>query len=473
MIRVGFLACLIAVTAGLALADDSPSDRASLGEWPMETLRTQDGRTYRGLLQAENQREVEFVEVVRPPGKDMYLVVRPIPAGAVADVQRLEAEERRKLIERIEQFKHRTRIEAGRMENVRLKKSEEGAAASYIYNGPWFRLASTSDDETTRRAVVRIEQIFRAYRHALPPRTEPRRRLEVMLYGSMEQYREYLLQNRLEIDHPAFFSAEANVIVAGADLSHYAERLKQIRAENERIEQQYRDLNREFPRQQRELAERLRERGFTDDQVREELRVRGKAWDDRFQVMLRKISEVNRRNDARFDDVSQQLFTRLRHEAFHAYLENYLFPQSRYDFPRWLNEGLAQVFESGRLDGETLRIDAPDRDLLRRLQADLTGGYRLPLAELLTSADEEFLITHSRADAADRRYLYSWGLAWHLLFNRNLLGGEKLDKYVQTDATQSPLRRFEGLVGQKLPDFERAWIEAMLNLSPASSAAPR
>ena len=32
-----------------------------------------------------------------------------------------------------------------------------------------------------------------------------------------------------------------------------------------------------------------------------------------------------------------------------------------HDVPRWLNEGLAQVFEGGQLESGSLRIDAPDR----------------------------------------------------------------------------------------------------------------
>ena len=33
---------------------------------------------------------------------------------------------------------------------------------------------------------------------------------------------------------------------------------------------------------------------------------------------------------------------------------------SAYDVPRWLNEGLAQTFEAGLLEADTLRIDTPE-----------------------------------------------------------------------------------------------------------------
>lgn len=357
------------------------------------------------------------------------------------------------------------------MDDVQLVEKVVEGRRLRIYDGPWFQLLSDSDDETTRRAVVRMEQFFRAYRHAIPPRVDSQGRLKIVLYGSMEQYRAYLRQYRLDLDHPAFYSPASNTIVAGADLTHYAERLKQIRAENERLRSHYAGLQRDFLRQQRELAERLRQNGFTTDEVREELRVRSAAWEDRFQATMRKLAEVDRRNEDRFAEVSRQLFARLRHEAFHAYLENYLYPARAYAFPRWLNEGLAQIFETATLDGDTLRMDAPDRDLLRRLQADLNSA-RLPLADLLTAEEDVFLVTHAQADVSQRHYLYSWGLAWSLLFFEEGLSDHALEQYASTESQSLPaIDRFEQLVGMKLPEFEQQWRGTMLRLGQPSRSS--
>ena len=61
------------------------------------------------------------------------------------------------------------------------------------------------------------------------------------------------------------------------------------------------------------------------------------------------ISRCDRENVQLFDKVTRQMFTRLYHEAFHAYLENYVYPHDRYDVPLWLNEGLAVLLEGGLL----------------------------------------------------------------------------------------------------------------------------
>ena len=86
-----------------------------------------------------------------------------------------------------------------------------------------------------------------------------------------------------------------------------------------------------------------------------------------------------------FEKVTRQMFTRLYHEAFHAYLENCVYPHDRHDVPLWLNEGLAVLFEGGMLESGTLRIDAPDAAALRRLKADLAGDRPLTLTALLAA----------------------------------------------------------------------------------------
>jgi hypothetical protein len=412
------------------------------------------------LIQSEGPREVEIIEVFRSPGKDMMLIIRPVSADAVASIERLPEDQRKQLAQRIEAFRQRAQIEAGALESVQLAESTENGARVWLYDGPWFRLIGAGEEETTRRAVVRIEQMFRAYRNAFPPRRQPQNRLRVYLFGSTEQYRNDLREKGLEVRHPALFSAPTNSILAGADLTHYAERLNRIRAENERIRADYESRNHEFAARKRELAEQLKTNGFTDDEITAELAVRQKAWQDQFDAMMLKLKEVDRRNNRAFDAVSDQLFARLKHEAFHAYVENYLYPHEEYAFPRWLNEGLAQVFETARLEDDSLRIDAPDPQRREQLQVDLAGGP-LPLAELLRADDDAFLVTHERAGTSERPYLYSWGLAWRLLMTGDLTHRGALDRYIEERNPTSPIDGFEQLVGMKLQEYERQWREAM------------
>jgi hypothetical protein len=247
----------------------------------------------------------------------------------------------------------------------------------------------------------------------------------------------------------------------------YAELLKQARKANNEVREQYESLRRELPKRKAEWANLLKQNGYSEEEFKAEVRVLERAWNDEYRSKMTELDAIDRRNADRFAEFSQRVFARLRHEAFHAYVENFLYPQSDFALPRWLNEGLAQVFETARMDGGVLRIDAPDRELLLKLQQDLRGDAPLRLADLLASDEQSFLAMHDRAGDSQQRYLYSWGLAWRLLSSTELLDDEALTAYVTPSAgAASPIERFERFVGKKLPDFEHEWREAILTLRP-------
>ena len=182
--------------------------------------------------------------------------------------------------------------------------------------------------------------------------------------------------------------------------------------------------------------------------------------------LMHQIHSAELRNVEEFNRVTDRMFVRLYHEAFHAYLENYVYPQADHDVPRWLNEGLAQVFEGGQLEYGSLRLDAPDANRLKALQQDLRSPQVLPLAELLTADESRFLVLHpGGAQASQRYYLYSWGLAYYLAFRQPILETPALDHYVEQAAgKRPPIERFEKLVGMPLAEFEANWRTEMLTM---------
>jgi hypothetical protein len=164
------------------------------------------------------------------------------------------------------------------------------------------------------------------------------------------------------------------------------------------------------------------------------------------------------------------MFKRLYHEAFHAYVENYVLRGGKPDerrMPRWLNEGLAQVFEGGRLEVDTLRIDQPDADKLRRLQADLRGSRPLGIAEIVDADPSLFLVSHSRdRRVSQRHYLYCWALTHYLIFGPERLSPSGVIE--MADETKTPQKRLESLVGMPIEQFQRRWRDAMLAMRPAN-----
>ena len=436
------------------------------GAWSLETVTLRDGTIYRGFVQSKSEHEWELVEVVQPPGRAMHLVIRPVDPHQVATYEALDAEGRSTLAERIDRFRHRSRIEAGRMERVELDDAMWRGVEYRRYSGSWFTLLSATDDETTRRCVVRVEQIFRAYRHILPPLTEPTTKLQIVVFGSMDAYRGLLRTFDLEIDNLAFYAPGENLIVAGSELDTFAQQLRAARARNDQVKHRFDALDAGMHNRLIELRLTLRGLGYTNDEVNIEIGLRQSAWDDEYEAKLRELVEAARRNEAHFDDISKRMFTRLYHEALHAYIENYLFPCDQFSLPAWTNEGLAQLFESGRLESDILRFDAPLSKALVDLQKNLKSDNPLPLAQLLLASHDDFLITSRNRENSPVVYAHAWGLVYYLTHNRPRLSTESIAEYL-ADPEADPYQRFQQLVGMPLDQFETQWHAAMLELRPA------
>ena len=154
----------------------SGPERSALAgtDWPTERVELVDGRQCLGLIESEDESWVNLVQIQRTPGRPMSLLIRPIELRQVAAIVRLDAAERAQLQQRIEEFMNRAPIEAGRMDAVHLDQVRQDGSPFRRYRGKWFSLDSTVDEPTTRRIVVRVEQVFTAYRQVLPPRSEPR-----------------------------------------------------------------------------------------------------------------------------------------------------------------------------------------------------------------------------------------------------------------------------------------------------------
>jgi hypothetical protein len=448
----------------LPAADPSP------GKWRLEALTLKSGKQYSGLVQSRRGKEIDFAEIVQRPGKPTFAIIRGIDAAQVAKAELLPSEEHAELAKKFHEYRHKALIEAGRMEEVKLAPLEVDGQSYQSYRGSWFRLLSTADEESTRRSVVRMEQIFRAYRTLLPPRMEKQKEqpdLTIYLYSSLDEYRQRLRALELNLNAPAIYSARLHQILAGGELAHYAHRLAEVRKEMADLENRYNKLDKDFAVSLARLSDELRGKGFSKDEITQEMQLRKTDWKNERAAVMASMAEQDRRNLARFSEVTREMFARLYHEAFHAYLDSYVYPQGSHHVPTWLHEGLAQVFEGGQLEGDSLRIDAPDRDRLKRLQADLRSNDPLPLEGLLVAEERTFAGDHG-GRASERHYLYAWGLSYYLVTEKNLLGSLALDEFVsQQSAALSPAARLERLVGHPLDKFESQWREKLLRLASA------
>jgi hypothetical protein len=447
-------------------AQDTPRDLADAAQWKLDRITLRSGETHEGLVESESEGSIRFLEIRRPEGRAMFGVYLAIDRRQIQQIERLTETQREQTRQRFEQFRNRARVEAGKMEDLSLETTEVGGVAGWRYHGPWFWLESTADEETTRRAIVRVEQVFAAYRQLLPPRAQPESAPRILLFGSTAQYRGFLQSIRLPVENPAFFAMDANLVVAGTDIARFAGQLAQVRTQHDGLRNQLDDLRQALPDRLREKREQLDRTGSSEPAKRKALLNYKRQYEDELAVHQRLLDTYDRKNAALFEEATNQMFSTLYHEAFHAWLENYAYPHERHDVPRWLNEGLAQVFEAGILEGSTLRVDAPNKAALAALQADLKSREPLPLARLLAADHRSFLVVHSGGtEASARHYAYSWGLAHYLAFEQPVLGSKALDAFVGSEAAaQPPVARFEALVGKRLSDFEVQWRKYILGL---------
>src|SRR5262249_37994721 len=144
-------------------------------------------------------------------------------------------------------------------------------------------------------------------------------------------------------------------------------------------------------------------------------------------------------NEAAFERATRQLFQTLYHEAFHAYVGNFVYPPGVKgpsdcpgELPRWLNEGMAQVFETALFEAGELRVGHADRNRLEKAH-DLLAKKEFPaIKDILGAGRDVFVVNHAgKRPAADRMYVATWALASYLMFDRRVLGTTALDDFVK------------------------------------------
>lgn len=460
---VALLAFASAPAAGQPRGE-APLDLSEPARWPLDEIVLHNGRRLAGVITEEADGKLRLLYVRRSPGVPAVVFPRTLRQSEIASLKRLEPSQRDQVRKKVQALQQRDALEAQQMDSLALVRGPQG---TWRWEGTWFTLISSLDEEITRRAIVRLQQVFEAYRRLLPPREASDRPLQIVLLGSREEYGVFLRRVGLRIENPAYFSAEDNQVVAACELAALAEQLAAIQRQHQRYRDQIRDLQQRMDDEVRRQAKRLSAQGFPGSEISRVVnQVRGR-FSAEITRRRRQLDIYERRNQALFDQATDQTFRMLYHEAFHAYLENYVYSHRQYDVPRWLNEGLAQVFQSGLLESGQLRIDAPDGDMLRRLQADLRQEP-LPLAEVLADDYRNFLVLNGAdAGTSARHYLYAWGLAWWLAFDRQVLGTEALDRYMTPrggDEPADPVRRFEELVGMPLSEAEIKWRCYLLEL---------
>lgn len=443
-------------------------------DWVFDEVALTNGARFRGLILNESPAGIDFQVVRRPPGRPTVTLTTFFVAREVAAVKRLSAAERAALKEKLADLNldPTGAGERRRMESLALAPAEwlgrPGAARRY--ESEQFVLVSGAADEVTRRAAVRLEQIYAAFARVLPPRRPSGRPTTVLLADRTADYETLLGGSAGRVLNPAIYDPARNRIVCGTDLARLGEELTAT--------------------QKRHAAERARL-----DQYEADVRqlYKGKPADlERFEEIVRRerrrVYLADHANGAKFDEATRRLFALLYHEAFHSYAAAFVYPplpvadvragKGTGELPRWLNEGLAQIFEGAVVEGTELRVGVPDPKRLEAVQG-LLGGKGSPagpvtLADLLRAGKDSFLATHDdQRSAADRAYLTSWAVTRWLNFEKRAVGTRGFEDYlVAVNSGGDPVAAFETWVGKDVRSAEAELHDYLRRLRADGSVAP-
>ena len=400
--------------------------------------------------------DVFFVQVVRPPGRPMYLITwGPLAAERVAHLQRLSTDEHNRLADRIGAFRADRERRLNAETTIELSRADEGEP--WTYAADEFVLESTADPGVTREAVLRLTQVFGALESLVPPMVEQGPPTKVRLCGTTAEYRGQQEALGIRVANPAFFVPARRLLVAGSDMSAMVSQRRTAAAANAMAARRLEELDRRLGARLKALATDLERQGMPAAQRADVVQKARTRWLLERAADEARIEAADRENEARVAAARRTFYARLAHEAWHAYAETRLRLPDAPGLPPWLDEGLAQVVESAPLEAGELRLDAADPGRLAALQALLRDGAAPPLADILRAKADQFIAGHAgAAEASGRAYLVAWGLAFDLAVAEPRLTPQAVAALGRADGGD-PVTRFEQLTGMPLDRFEPAW----------------
>lgn len=438
-------------------------------DWKLDELIAANGAKYQGIILEETPNGVRFRVVRRPPGRATVTLTTCFQAKEVDRIVRISDAEREIVRAKLAELDPTGAGERKRMEELDLTTTQwlDVPNGAKRYDAERFILVSSASEEITRRAAVRLEQIFTAYERFLQPLVQPRldRPLTIFLAPDKSEYMRLLSGIQGPVLNPAIFDSASNRIICGTDLRRLGQDLSAARVHN--VQQlaaldKYESDIRQIYKDKDSRLERDRYLATVSEQ-------------------RKKIHAVEVANESKFNESTAQLFALLYHETFHAYVSNYVYPPRSMDevragkgtgeLPRWLNEGLAQIFESAILDAGELRVGHVDRERFNRIKELRKTVGLLPVGELIRAGSDAFVTTHTiQKTSIHRNYLTSWAIAFHLVFEKKLLGTKELDQYlIRLNSGEPTDTAFAKLVGKDIESYDRELNDFIDRLRPDGS----
>lgn len=428
---VAFISAYLLVATVTHVHASQPAD-----DWQFDLIHTRNGKVHQGLLVAETPDFIKFWRIIRSPGHPTRRMFWSYESADITRIERLSADQRRILQERIQALEPDHEKQCQERLVLRPVAWGDDRVGGLCYRSEYFLLLSDAREEIVRRAAFRLDRMYAALARFMPPRhvAAP---TTIMLVRSQREYQEMLGKRGLSFLNPAFYDRDRQEIVCSCDLERLAEELSASQRRNQETRERWRAQERTWEREHRgKIPARLQ-----------------KTLSQQFAA----LDEADRRNEQRFEDDSRRFFETLYHEACHAYVATFVYAKVD-KMPCWLQEGLAQIFETAILDGIDFRIGHLDPLRVERLRTSSRQGELPGLRGLLRASPRQFIASHTKEKATtDSYYLSAWALTHYLVFDRELLGTADLEYFISALAGGAePTEAFQQLVGESLDSFVKS-----------------
>jgi hypothetical protein len=411
-------------------------------DWKFEVLYLKSGGSLKGLVEQETEKTIKFTHVKRDVKGKASCWVHTFSRGEVAGIERLKGKDRELLVARVKALDPKFTNDRAGWKTLTLQPAPWGmdktGGLSYASKDKFFVLVSNAREDIVGRASFRLNSIYSAYQQFLPPRMHNTKPTKIILVKSVAEYRSLAKSRGRNIRNPAFYDLKRNEIVCGAELQRLDDALEEVRKQEAQWKKQT-------------AAVKKRYKGKIPAVIRAQLK---RDQDE--------IDRVKGANDKAFEVASKWLFQTLYHEAFHAYLETFVYSDKAAHVPSWLNEGMAQIFEIVQVEAGDLHIGRIDKLRLLRVKALVNDGKLISLEKLLRAKPTQFhMIQGSDHQPADGYYLASWALAYYLWQEQKVLRDpKKIEGYLSSlKAGTEAMTAFRQLVGKPLPQFEKDFHE--------------
>ncbi|MFT3878878.1 MAG: DUF1570 domain-containing protein [Gemmatales bacterium] len=417
-----------------------------------DQLTLHNGSRIEGLVVEEATLHIRFQFLAGKPGVRTMVFEVTYDRTEIAGISKAKEPGRSLAREHFNKIETSKKREAAKVEQLPLNKAPwiEGTGTAYFYQGPYFELLSNARESLVRLVAVRLDEIFAAYVNTLGQRHQPRKPVRVILFHTLAEYRAWQQKKGISILNPAVYDAKADEILIGSDLENQSRQLDELNS-----------------KQQEQLKE------LTDQKKKLQKHYSGQPpalLTKQIQQLTYQLHTLHTENEDTYAKIEAAFYSILYHEAFHAYLEQWVFPSSRYYVPRWLNEGLAQIFENAFVEVDQLKIGRIDEKRLLEIQDEVRRGRFMTIREILQAPAQQFFVRHTKESFdADRHYNASWALSHFLTFDLKLLGSPALVDFVSSPVSGDEVKRFEKLTGMPIETCQQRWRDYLIRLRPDGS----